>query len=238
MPKDDRTRSPIAAVFFDAGGTLIHADPPPGDVYAAVGADFGSRIDTATARSRFAAAFRRRNRTGSAADLLTSEAVEDAFWRAVVAEVLDDLTDFEGCYRTLFAHFARPGSWTLDPEAGPALAALAARGLRLGLCSNFDARLHGIVAGMPALRPVEAVVVSSEVGWRKPAPEFFAAVARRAGPPPQQVLVVGDDPVNDYEGARAAGLAAVLLDPQGRSDLSGRIARLADLPAWLERSGR
>jgi putative hydrolase of the HAD superfamily len=224
-------RSAIDAVFFDAGGTLIHAEPPPGAAYAAVGARYGSRVDAATATARFRAAFNRRN----AAELRTSEAEEGAFWRGVVAEVIDDVADFEGCYRDLFAHFARPEAWRADVEAGQTLSALAARGLQVGVCSNFDGRLHGIVAGLEALRPaLGRVVVSSEVGWRKPAAAFFTAVVRRAGLAPERVLVVGDDPVNDYAGARAAGLRALLLDPKGRHPTAERIGRLADLPALLE----
>jgi putative hydrolase of the HAD superfamily len=43
---------------------------------------------------------------------------------------------------------------------------------------------------------------------------------------------VGDDPVTDIAGARAAGLSAVLLDRSGRAP--GSIASLAELDARLE----
>jgi putative hydrolase of the HAD superfamily len=44
------------------------------------------------------------------------------------------------------------------------------------------------------------------------------------------VLFVGDDLGNDYEGATAAGLPALLLDPQGRyPHVPHRIASLAEL---------
>jgi putative hydrolase of the HAD superfamily len=219
----------VAAVFFDAGGTLIHAEPSPGDVYAAVGARFGSRVDAAAARRRFLDAFRRRQREAGPAGLATSEAAEDAFWRGVVGEVLHDVTDADACYRELWSYFARPEAWRADPEAGPVLRGLADRGLLVGVCSNFDSRLHGIVAGLPELRAVGPVVVSSEVGWRKPAPGFFDAVARAAGLPPERILVVGDDLVNDYEGARAAGMPARLLDPRGRRPGPDRLAALGEL---------
>jgi putative hydrolase of the HAD superfamily len=215
----------ITSVFFDAGGTLIHAEPSPGDVYAAVGRRFGSRVDAAEARRRFRAAFQRRRQPD---DLSTSEAAEDAFWRGVVAEVLDDVTDFESCYRELFAYFGRPEAWRTDPQAAAVLKELTERGLLIGVCSNFDARLHGIIAGLPELQALRRVVVSSEVGWRKPAAAFFAELSRVAGPP-QRLLIVGDDPVNDYQGARAAGMAARLLDPAGRHAGPDRITALADL---------
>ena len=45
---------------------------------------------------------------------------------------------------------------------------------------------------------------------RKPAPEFFAAVCRHTGCQPNRILFIGDDFVNDYEGAHTAGLQASL----------------------------
>jgi putative hydrolase of the HAD superfamily len=91
-------------------------------------------------------------------------------------------------------------------------------------------RLRAVVAGFPMLTDLAPVVVSAEVGWRKPAPAFFAELVRRSGVAAERILFVGDDRGNDYDGARAAGLRAVLLDPAGREGPSvERISRLADL---------
>ena len=57
-----------------------------------------------------------------------------------------------------------------------------------------------------------AVVVSSEVGWKKPGREFFRAVVDTCGYRAEQVLMVGDDPVNDVEGALDSGMQAVWVD--------------------------
>jgi putative hydrolase of the HAD superfamily len=72
-------------------------------------------------------------------------------------------------------------------------------------------------------------VVSAAIGFRKPATKFFEKVVAIAGCSPREVLFVGDDLENDYEGAIAAGLEAVLLDPRGRSSVPRRIERLSDL---------
>ena len=106
------------------------------------------------------------------------------------------------------------------PGAGPVLAELTRRGLAVGLASNFDARLRTVAAGLPELAPIGPIVVSAEVGWRKPAAEFFAAVVRTFDVRPEEVLLVGDDYENDYIGATTAGLRAVLLDPGGRSSIT------------------
>jgi putative hydrolase of the HAD superfamily len=130
----------------------------------------------------------------------------------------------------LFRHFSRPDAWQCDPDAAEVLPALAARGLGLGLASNYDHRLRSVVAGWPALASVPHLVISAEVGWRKPAPEFFAAVCTRAGVEPKHLLLVGDDRDNDYEGALAFGCQAVLFDPHERAtDPVRRIRTLREL---------
>jgi putative hydrolase of the HAD superfamily len=221
----------IRAVFFDAVGTLLHPEPSAGDAYAAASARFASRLSRETVNARFRVAFRRQEELDRANGNRTSEEREIARWRSIVTDVLDDVTDADGCFRALYDHFAGPGAWRVESGTAEVLSALAERGLILGLCSNFDHRLHGVVAALPELAAIRHFVISSEVGWKKPAREFFEAVARAAELPSEQILVVGDDLDNDFDGARAAGFAALLFDPQGRSAASPelRIARLSDL---------
>jgi putative hydrolase of the HAD superfamily len=221
----------IRAVFFDAVGTLLHPDPPAAEVYAIVGARFGSRLGSAVIVERFGAAFQRQEDIDRAAGYVTSEAREVARWRSIVAEVLDDVVDGDGCFRALYDHFARPDAWRVDSDAPATLEALAQRGCLLGVCSNFDHRLRGLLTALPQLARARRVIISSEVGCKKPAARFFAEVARAAVASPEQILLVGDDEENDFAGARAAGLEARLLDPNGQSALAPewRITRLRDL---------
>jgi putative hydrolase of the HAD superfamily len=222
---------------LDAVGTLIHPEPSAAAIYAAAAERFHSRLDLATIAVRFRAAFRRQEELDLGQRWCCNEDRELARWRAIVGEVLDDVRDPEACFLHLYAHFARPEAWRCEPGTGAVLQALRDSGYRLAIASNFDGRLHGVVAGLAELRVVEEVVVSSQVGWRKPAGGFFQALCRRLGLPPEQILLVGDDLVNDYEGARAAGSRAVLFDPLQRSGLpeGRRITHLNELLA-LKRS--
>ncbi len=221
----------VRAVFFDAVGTVIVPDPPAAAVYAEVGRRHGSQLTDAEVRSRFVAAFRQEEEADRAAGLRTDEAREEDRWRRIVSSVLDDVADPAACFAEMFEHFARPSSWRCDADTAGVVRTLAEAGFRLGLASNFDGRLRSVVAGLPELAGVERLVISSEVGWRKPAPAFFAAVCREAGCPAEQVLLVGDDRANDYDGARAAGLRAILFEPTGRhlSEATVQISRLTEL---------
>jgi putative hydrolase of the HAD superfamily len=222
---------PIRAVAFDAVGTLIDPSPPVAEVYHAVGERHGSALRPDDIRRRFRAAFARQDAIDAAAGLATSEARERERWRAIVAEVLDDVSDPGACFTDLYDHFARPDAWTCDIEAGELLTRLQRDGYALAVASNFDHRLRGVVAGLPALAPIRHFAISSEIGWRKPSPQFFTAMADLLGLPAAEILLVGDDFGNDFEGGRNAGLPVVLLDPANRHGevKSGRIERLGEL---------
>ncbi len=205
----------VRAVFFDAVGTLLHPEPPAPVAYAAVARRFGSRREEGDIAARFRAAFRREEAFDLANGLRTSEEREERRWRRIVAEVLDDVSDPDACFAELYEHFGLPENWRCEAGAVDALAELGRAGYVLGIASNYDSRLRRVVAGMPRLARVNHLVISAEVGWRKPAPEFFAALCTTAGLSPEAILFVGDDVVNDYEGARAAGLKAVLKSSGG-----------------------
>ncbi|MFL5244824.1 MAG: HAD-IA family hydrolase [Gemmataceae bacterium] len=202
----------VKAIFFDAVGTLLHPDPPAVEVYVEVGHRFGSRLSASAIGANFIAAFKRQDILDFANGLATSELRETERWRAIVAQTLEDLPDSNAVFRELFAHFSRSTSWRSDPDSAVVLAELAQRGYLLGMASNFDSRLRSIIREMPALQHIRQLVISSEVGWRKPGPQFFHALCESAKLPPQDICLVGDDWTNDFQGATAAGLRPLFLD--------------------------
>jgi putative hydrolase of the HAD superfamily len=221
----------VRAVFFDAVGTLLFPDPPAPVIYAEVARRHGLALSPTEVRERFVAAYRLEEDADVAREWVTSEARERDRWRRIVTETLEGAADPEACYAHLFDHFARPEAWRVSPDASDVFAALRARDLLLGLGSNYDDRLWSVLAGFPELAPLrDRVLISSAVGVRKPGAAFFREAARAAGCDVSDVLFVGDDLGNDYEGATAAGMPAVLLDPHGKHpEIAQRIGRLAEL---------
>lgn len=220
----------IRAVFFDAVGTVLFPDPWAPRVYADTAAAFGLAADPADVLARFRAAFRREEEIDRAAGWVTSEARETDRWRAIVAAALPSSP--AACFDRLYGHFANPDAWRVPAGTAAVLAELAARGLVLGLASNYDSRLFAVLDGRPELTALRGnVVVSSVVGVRKPGAGFFAEVVARAGCAPAEILFVGDDPENDYLGATAAGMRAVLVAPPGDTPLgvTRLIATLGEL---------
>ena len=108
-------------------------------------------------------------------------------------------------------------SWTPhlvhDADAAPTLRALRERGLRIGLLSNthWPRSFHEHFLERDGL--VELIDVrcyTSELTHIKPHPEAFAAVVRQLQARPERCVFVGDRPIDDVGGARAAGMRAVL----------------------------
>jgi putative hydrolase of the HAD superfamily len=127
------------------------------------------------------------------------------------------------------------------PDAAPTLRTLRAGGLRLGICSNAPYRpasMREQLAHVGLLPLVDAAVFSGEVGWRKPAPQIFAAALRALGADARTTVHVGDRLREDVDGAHAAGMRAVRLrEHHDDADLDERadavLDRLADLPPLL-----
>lgn len=217
--------SNIKAIFFDAVGTLIHPEPGAAAVYWDVGRRHGSKLDLHQIVHRFRSAFQAEEDADRAAGWRTCEEREYRRWQHIVASVLDDVSNPSACFGELYLHFARPDAWRLEADAPRVLAELEQRGYVLGMASNYDQRLRSVVAGLP-LQALKHLVISSEVGWRKPAGEFFAALAAAVAMTPSQILYIGDDWANDYQGAVAAGLQALLFNPRGEPGSLQRFSHL------------
>jgi putative hydrolase of the HAD superfamily len=206
----------ILAVLFDAVGTLILLREPVGATYARIASRHGvrlsaSRLDDAFTRVLAAAA---PNVHPGAPRAVAAERERD-WWRARVRETFraaDGMVrfdDFEGCFAELWRHYAGAGAWRLAPGAREGLGALAARGLRLGVLSNFDQRLPGLLHELGLDAYFERVMLPAEAGAAKPEPAIFAAALAALGVPAERALYVGDHVEQDVAGAVAAGLRAL-----------------------------
>ncbi|MFM7152325.1 MAG: HAD-IA family hydrolase [Gemmataceae bacterium] len=221
----------VRAVLFDAVGTIMFPNPPVEVVYASYGQRHGSRRTEAEVKERFARIFAAEEERDRETGHSSSESREWQRWSSIVRFVLDDLELPERCFQEIHTHFGRPESWRAAKDIARVLGEIQSRGLILGVASNFDHRLDQVVAGMPELASLDKVYISSVLGWKKPAPEFFDSICRDLNLAPREILFIGDDPRNDFEGATRFGMSALLLDPAGRQDLPAdqRLVSLADL---------
>jgi putative hydrolase of the HAD superfamily len=230
----------LRAVSFDAAGTLFHPARPVGELYAAVAARHGVRIDAAELHRRFRRAFAAAPPLAfPGAPALELRARERAWWRAVVAEVVGGIVfpDFAAYFDDLFTFFASPAAWRRDPDALPLLRALRRRGLAILVVSNFDARVRGVLDALELAPLVDRITISSETGAAKPDPRIFAAALAGLGLAAGEVLHVGDSAGEDLAGARAAGVPALLVGgPELAAEVPGAplVARLGEVARWID----
>jgi len=92
------------------------------------------------------------------------------------------------------------------------LSELKSRGYRLGLISNWDSRLPGILKGLGIDHFFMDVVISSLVGLEKPDSRIFLLAVERMNTSVEKAAHVGDDPLLDYNGALEAGMSPFLVD--------------------------
>ncbi|PQO40185.1 haloacid dehalogenase [Blastopirellula marina] len=211
--KDVVLRSPnvIRCVLFDAVGTLIYPYPSVAAVYQAAGVAKGCDLPIETVRTRFHEALRL---YAVSPDLRSDETLERERWGRIVDHVFAESDKTDEILDRLWNHFAKCDNWSVYKDALPVLETLS-RTYRVGLASNFDRRLRTVAGHWPCLSDA-MVFVSSEVGWAKPSPHYFAAIAQVLQLQPHQILLVGDDARNDYHGATAAGYQALFLTRDGK----------------------
>ncbi|HOA58792.1 MAG TPA: HAD family hydrolase [Dermatophilaceae bacterium] len=100
--------------------------------------------------------------------------------------------------------------WQAYPDAAPTLAQLRGRGIRTAILSNMGVDLHPVLARQGLAPLLDAVVLSWECGAVKPEAEAFHAALRALELAPAQVLMVGDNSLDDA-GAAAIGIRTLLL---------------------------
>jgi putative hydrolase of the HAD superfamily len=90
---------------------------------------------------------------------------------------------------------------------------LSRRGYLLGIIANTitETEIPDYLEEYGLTDYFKAVVLSSKVGIRKPNPEIYWEAARRIGVEPEKCVYVGDNPVRDVEGTRAAGYGMMIL---------------------------
>jgi putative hydrolase of the HAD superfamily len=222
----------IRVVSLDVGGTLLHAHPSVGEVYAEILASHGTVVAPEVIEARFREVF-----TGSRLGPrpMVSDKLERSYWKEVVGEVVGPFhgpASLDAVFADLYDAFARPDRWRVAPDAVSTLQVLGARGYPLVILSNADSRLRGILEEMELDGMVDAVFISAELGFEKPDPRIFRHVEEVLDSEPGTILHVGDSRHHDGLGARRAGWEYLILD--GRLDLDRRtISRLGDLPALL-----
>ena len=183
------------AVLFDFGGVLIRMDA---DAYDGIGERWnlppGALIEAFYTIPEWHA-------------IETGEGNWERWQRGVEQRLAPWLTDPVGDVQAILdAWYAQP--WRYHLPNFELARELQASGCKIGVLSNApDDFRETFLSRSPTEIEWDAIVVSGEVGMRKPDPRIFQLAADEIGEPPERCFFI-DDLQENAAGARAIGMRA------------------------------
>jgi FMN phosphatase YigB (HAD superfamily) len=215
---DDRR---FKAVVLDLFDTLVTWDPSrlpklswngrefhstAGWILEAAGKELGTRFDPEAFLRTYFSVYEEINAERSRE--LTEITCEERFVRTLARLGFENGTAVGR--RLARIHMNGVRSVTEAPAARVDAVRRIARRYRLGLVSNFDdsAAGHQIVGDTGVRELFDAVIISADVGLRKPNPLIFEKLMKMLNLEPRDILFVGDTPHDDVRGSKQLGMHA------------------------------
>ncbi len=217
-----------SVVLLDVGETLLRPEPSWRDIYASVFVPMGIDVSADAFEEAFKASWAEWEDEGP-----FDATEEGSFQRLMALDRLvfgrlgyDDLP--ESFFRAIDAAFHVRSAWHVFPEVLPALDAMRAAGLRLGVVSNWGWTAPELLHLLELSSHFEGLAISARVGYQKPHPAIFEHALELMQGSPADAIHVGDDPGADVVGARRAGIEPVLIVREHRRAALGDYEARAD----------
>jgi putative hydrolase of the HAD superfamily len=103
-----------------------------------------------------------------------------------------------------------PNRWTLYDDIIPTLEKLSSLGWKHVILSNHVPELESVIEKLEIRHFFEHVFTSGIVGFEKPNPRFFDFALSKIGAE-NQIIMIGDNPEHDIEGAAQFGIPGILV---------------------------
>jgi putative hydrolase of the HAD superfamily len=206
-------------IFLDAVGTLFGVRGSVGESYSKIAKNFGVTVSPQILNSAFYQSF-------ISATPMAFPGVEPTkipqmefnWWQEIAiqtfqkSEVFSRFSNFSIFFTALYDYFATAEPWFLYPDVKPALERWQNQGIELAVLSNFDSRLYPVLKILDLADFFTSVTISTEVGAAKPDPKIFATALHKHRFSPEEAVHIGDSFKADYQGAKAVGIKAILLN--------------------------
>jgi HAD superfamily hydrolase (TIGR01662 family) len=222
------------AVFFDVDFTLIY----PGPTFQGTGyRDFCARYGIDVDPSLFERAVAGASSVLDARGGIYDPQVFITYTRRIIEGMGGLGPAVDAAARAIYDEWSACHHFEMYDDVPDVLRRLHADGLKIGLISNTQRCLSSFQKHFE-LEGLFAVTLSSaDHGYMKPHRSIFEAALKAIDARPEESVMVGDSYAHDIEGARGAGMRAVLVARSGRVDDHPAdvpvIASLRELPALL-----
>ena len=214
--------STIRAILYDAGRTLIQPRLEAPDIWDFLGDQLGVKLARERALPDVGHHFYSRfGEDGMGA--YDSDERARSFWASYYIQAMRETGvdlpkgTLQSAADALYDWYQEPEQWLPYPESLETLRRADEQGLSQGIISDWGTDLAPILHAHEITEHLDFVIASAAVGAAKPHPDIFRYALVRARLQPHEVLYVGDSYISDVLGARTAGIAAVLIDREGRA---------------------
>jgi HAD superfamily hydrolase (TIGR01662 family) len=242
------TDYPIRAVVFDFGMTLVSVKQPNAELDQAF--ETIAKLLTQRNYDPVPGSARLRSAVGDTVDAIfsaneASGELQESDHVAAVASAYRalglDLTSQDLVDVITTEQKAWWSGITMGPSAASVLQLLRKSGLKVGICSNapyYSPAMHEQFQHLGLVELVDSVVLSADVGYRKPSPVIFARILEQLGIPARNTIFVGDRQREDIAGAAQSGMRTVRIrehfdDDSGVWEADAVIEEISQLPVLL-----
>lgn len=246
------SRFPIHHIFFDLGSTLMYYDGDWPDALLQSAQKLGAALQQAGYRldlPKFLDDFHHRmheyfiKRDAEFLEYTTEFILKTQLADYGYADVPDE--NLRAALAKMYA--VTQAHWHIEPDTLPTLDALKKNGYQLGLISNAGdaADAHTLIDKAQIRDYFQTIIISAEVGYRKPAARIFEAALGELHAAAENSLMVGDLLQADVVGAHNMGMRAVWIarrvdTPENRTlarqiKPDGTIQSLSELPDLIDR---
>ncbi len=205
-------------IFLDAVGTLFGVKGSVGKVYANIAGQFGVEVSETAVNAAFIKSF-----AAAPPPIFPGVKLEDIpnyefeWWQMVALETfqqvgaVNQFADFSKFFEQLYSHFATVKPWLLYGDVIPTLKSWKKRNIELGIISNFDSRLYLVLESLHIIDFFTSITISTEVSAAKPNKQIFIDSLDKHNCQAADAWHIGDSFEEDYQGAMAAGIKAILI---------------------------
>ena len=227
-------------MVFDVGGTLLRFDLDKlARAYLGACAAQGLSLDFARVRAVVEALELELPARTQQRRISLEEGYGTNFWDDFYGEGFRRLGiagDMSAAVVDIRERFQRAEYEALFADVLPTLAALAARGVTMGILSNYSPNCEDVLRQVGIHSYFSFFVVSGLAGVEKPDPRIFDLVVRAANRSRSEIVYIGDSLFHDIQGAARGGLDALLVDRFNRyPEFTGpRVRGLGELIAYAQ----
>lgn len=224
-------------IFFDAMGTLFDLKSSVGEIYQQHALKYGVETDANLLNQAFIESFKSAPPLAfNNIELATIEQQEFDWWKRVVEStfaqigLLEKFSNFTDFFAEIYGYFSTGDPWYVFADTVSSLRKWSDLGVQLGIISNFDSRLIKVLQTLKLQHFFTSITVSSTAGFAKPNQNIFKIALDKHEIIAHQAWHVGDSMIEDYQGAKNAGINSFWLNRDSNSfNIENQLPNLSSL---------